>query len=38
MLAEINRTGPSSPDGNSGESALYGMKSANAYFFIDHGC
>ena len=29
----VTRTGPSSPEGNSGESALYGSKSVNAYFF-----
>lgn len=27
------RTGPSNPDGSSGESALYGLKSVNVYFF-----
>lgn len=30
---EISRTGPSSPDGSRGESALYGAKSVNVYFF-----
>ncbi len=32
-FADTIRTGPSSPEGSSGESALYGAKSLNVYFF-----
>lgn len=34
----VIRTGPNRPAGNKGESALYGAKSVNVYFFTAYDC